>query len=146
MFKVYIGLKEIGTFLTFHEAVGAFIEKIREIAEVKNRISDTWLEHTNYIEHDVFVPSQNESLKCALHFSDTRDIAHRLGIMEKGRVVQNPPDVSPLLIDMIFLTVFLDSIEIAMKKFDEMKAKFQKEPDSPDNGSQIVYQAKIIKK
>jgi len=145
MFKLIIGLEDKESFQTFGETVGAFMAKIRETAKEQGGISWQWLETTNFIEHDVFVPAENLTVKCALNFPDTRDIAHRLGIMKEGQVVENPPVVSPLLIDMIFLSIFTESIEVMMKKFNEMKARFAKEPNSPDNGSQIVYEAKIIK-
>jgi len=144
MFKVVIGLKNKEFFQTFGEAVGALMAKIREIAKEQGGLSWQWLETTNFVEHDVYMPKEKMIVKCALNFFDTRDIAHRLGIMKNGQVVKNPPDVPPLLINMIFLTVFIESMEKMMKKFDEMKARFQKESNSPDNGSQIVYEAKII--
>lgn len=145
MFKLLIGLKEKGSFQTSGEAVGAFMAKIREIVKEQGGVSLMWLEVSNFIEHDVFVPAQNKTVKCALNFSDTRDIAHRLGIMKEGHVVENPPDVSPLLIDMIFFTVFTKSMEEIMERFDDIRIRFAKESDSPDNDSQIVYEAKIIK-
>lgn len=144
MFKILIGLKEKGSFQTFSEAVGAFMAEIREIMKKQGGLSLMWIQTTNYIEHDVFVTAKNITVKCALNFSDTRDIAHRLGLMKNGQMVANPPEVSPLLVDMIFYTVFTQSVSEMLAKLEDIRDRLLKNSKSPEKVPPVVYEIKII--
>ena len=85
MFKVQIKLKDVenGEYETFSEAFKRFFQEVKDLLE--NGTSYQILETTCHI-----VLGNN----ILLDFYDSRDLAYRIGLMEEGKIVENPPELT----------------------------------------------------
>jgi hypothetical protein len=115
MFKVIIGLEDIGEYEKFYEAVKVFLKKIK--AKGKEGMSLAWLASANWIEHEIGF------IKCTLDFYDVRDFAFIIGVLNKdGEIIEEAaPEIPAEAIDRIFLRTKMGLMEHAQDKLAEFR-------------------------
>ncbi len=139
MYQVTINLKDIGTYVTFNEAIDIFIAQIKNLIHSPKGYILQYLDAVNFITHK---PETVDLEPCLMVFSQARDFAYSVGLMADSKLTGLKVDLPYYVTDYAFIKARIQNFNLWLK-YQAKQKKTEQEPDQIASNL-IIYENKDL--